>query len=367
VPDLPVAPEELEECRRLIGVWLRRRHHIREASDSAVRRWTRAIGDRNPLFLDHGYARQSAVGHPVAPPCFLYAVDDTVVALKFPHLHVIYGGTRWEFYRWLRIGEEVTSRARLVDLQVKEGRFCGPMILQVGEVLYLDGQGQPVARALSHVLRTSREEAVRRGKYASLKKHRYQLEELFAVEDAYDGEVIRGADVRYWEEVQEGEELPPIVKGPLTSEEVIQFICATRPAPAFRRFVEERRRHPGIAFRDPQSGMWNSWEASLLDDRVAQRMGFPAAHDCGLDRISWVGQLLTNWMSDAGFLRRLEVRLLRPNLYGDATWCHGRVRAKERHNGQGVVLCDVWCRDQRGETTARGTAEVLLPTRQVKP
>lgn len=355
-----IFPQSLDECRALLGVWLRRRGHNTIVAEGAIRRWTKAIGDRNPLFLDSAYARNSPIGAPVAPPCWLYTVDDTIVALKFPELHVVYGGTDWEFFRWARVGEDITTRAMLIDIQVKEGRFCGPMVEQTGEVEYLDSTGETVARATSTVLRTSREQAVQLGKYDNLEAYRYSQEELFAVEDAYDAEEVRGPVPQCWEDVQAGDHIQPVVKGPLTSEDVLQFICATRPAPGFSRFVRERQRHPSMAFQDVNTGTWNSWEAGMLDNPVARMMGFPGAHDCGLDRISWVSQLLTNWMGDAGFLRKLNVRLTRPNLYGDVTWCEGSVSSK---GPDGVVTLNLQCRDQRGETTAMGTAEVILPLR----
>jgi acyl dehydratase len=355
-----ISPQTLHECRALLGVWLRRHGHNTIVAEGAIHRWTKAIGDRNPLFLDPNHAPSSAVGAPVAPPCWLYTVDDTLVALKFPELHVVYSGTDWEFFRWARVGEEITTRARLIDIQVKEGRFCGPMIRQIGEVEYLDGADEVVARATSSVLRTSREEAVQLGKYDNIEAYRYSQEELFAVEDAYDAEEVRGPVPRYWEDVQVGDHVQPVVKGPLTSEDVLQFICATRPAHGFSRFVRERQRHPGIAFQDANTGTWNSWEAGMLDNSVARTMGLPSAHDCGLDRVSWVSQLLTNWMGDAGFLSKLSVRLTRPNLYGDVTWCEGSVSSKR---DQKVVELDLQCQDQRGETTATGKAEVILPLR----
>ncbi len=355
-----IAPHDLDACRSLAGVWLRRRGHNSQVSEGAIRRWSKAIGDRNPLFVEP--RRATPAGPSLAPPCWLYTIDDTVVALKFPDLHVVYGGADWEFFRWVRVGENITARARLIDAQVKEGRFCGPMVQQTGETEYLDEANEVVARVVSTVLRTSRSEAVRLGKYGHLNAYRYTQEELLAVEDAYDAEEVRGANPRDLDDIHVGERLGPIVKGPLTSEDVLQFICATRPAPGFAQFVRDRRRHPGIAFRDPGAGMWNSWDAGLLDSTVARRMGFPTAHDCGLDRISWVSQLLTNWMGDAGFLRRLSVRLTRPNLYGDVTWCEGVVSSVEQHGVEGAVGLELHCRDQRGETTATGAAEVVLPT-----
>jgi acyl dehydratase len=76
--------------------------------------------------------------------------------------------------------------------------------------------------------------------------------------------------------------------------------------------------------------------------------------------VAWLGHLVTNWMGDAGFLRRLNARVLRHNLIGDTTWCRGRVTAK---GPGGSVTLELAGTNQRGETTASATAEVVLPTR----
>ena len=68
----------------------------------------------------------------------------------------------------------------------------------------------------------------------------------------------------------------------------------------------------------------------MVRDDVAQAFGFPAAHDAGIDRVSWVSNLLTNWMGDQGFLASLRVTLLLPNIYGDVTWCRGSVEGLRR-------------------------------------
>ena len=53
----------------------------------------------------------------------------------------------------------------------------------------------------------------------------------------------------------------------------------------------------------------------------AIEVGMPGGYDVGPQRISWLGQLMTNWMGDDGFLRRLNVSVRRPNIFGDVSWC----------------------------------------------
>jgi hypothetical protein len=238
------------------------------------------------------------------------------------------------------------------------------MVLQTGETVFLDSRGEPVAKAVSRVLRTSRAAAVAVGKYHDWKKQLFSLDEAMAIEDAYDAEEVRGAKTRFWEDVGDAELLPPIVRGPLTSEEIVQFMAATRPSLGFKQFLRHRQRHPEAAYLDQETGSWESWEASLLRDDVAQAFGFPFAHDAGIDRVSWLSNLLTNWMGDQGFLKSLSVTLTLPNVYGDVTWCGGRVTGKSLQDGLGVVDLTIWCHNQRGDQTARGRAAIVLPLKE---
>ena len=358
-----ITPQALAAAKALEGVPLRRDQHNSLVSVPSIKRWARSIGDRNPLWLDAEYAANSALGRVVAPPCWLFSVDNTCLNAKFPDCHVIYGGCDWQFYNWLREGDGVSARSRLTGVEEKSGRFCGPMVLQTGETLFTSLDGTPVAKAVSYVLRTPRPPAVGTGKYRDWKKHILTPEEAVAVEDAYDNEEIRGSQPRFWEDVTEGENLNPIVRGPLTSEEVIQFLGATSPSRGFKHFLRYRQRHPEAAFLDEDTGSWESWEASMLRDDVAQAFGFPFAHDSGIDRISWLGNLLTNWMGDQGTLKALSVRLTLPNIYGDVTWCRGKVTRKYQHAGQSYCDLEVWCDNQRGQQTALGTATLALPVK----
>ena len=362
--DPPIGPAELSEARSMIGIPLRRVQHNTLVSHPAINRWAKSIGDRNPLWLDPTYAAGSVLGRTAAPSLWLYSVDDTAPSLNFPGLHVLYGGVSWEFQRWLTPGEWVSAESRLLDVEEKQGRFCGPMFLQTFETAYSDGAGKPVARAESTIIRTRRNAAVQAGKYSEVQKYVPSPEEARAVEDAYDAEEVRGPVPRYWDRLNPGDTIPAIVRGPLTSEEVVQFICATRPALGFKQFLRHRQRHPDAAFPDPSTGSGESWESSMVRDDVAQAFGFPAAHDAGIDRVSWVGNLLTNWMGDQGFLSSLRVSLVLPNIYGDVTWCLGMVEGLRREGGRHLADLSVWCENQRGQRTAAGEATVVLTRRR---
>ncbi len=51
------------------------------------------------------------------------------------------------------------------------------------------------------------------------------------------------------------------------------------------------------------------------------------------------------------------------NLIGDTTWCRGVVTGKSEDAGEALAHLELRAVNQRGETTARGTATVALPRR----
>ena len=67
------------------------------------------------------------------------------------------------------------------------------------------------------------------------------------------------------------------------------------------------------------------------------------------ERCAWLMQGATNWMGDAGFLRKIEAQYRKFNYMGDVTWTKGKVAAKSRENGRNMVTLEVWCENQRDE------------------
>jgi acyl dehydratase len=160
-PAADITEEMLDHARSLIGVWLRRDVHWPSfAEDIApidVRRWALySTGDDNPLWCDEEYARRTAWGGVIAPPTFLYSIDSTIVAPGLRGIQWIYGGTRWQHLRPVRLGDRITARARLIKMTEKSGTHAKRLIVQTGEVLYYNQRDELVSRAEADVLRVPR-------------------------------------------------------------------------------------------------------------------------------------------------------------------------------------------------------------------
>ncbi len=354
----------LDEARSLIGVDLRRTGQWwnTEASPDAVRHFCWGIGDENPLYCDPAYGASSTWGTNLAPGCFLYTVDTTVVAPKLRGIQWLYGGTDWEWYEPLRHRDQFTVRARLLDAVEKRGSKARAFIIQTGEVLYTNQHGQLVCRALGHTARTPRAKAKDGLKYAPRETHRYTDEELAHIAHAIEHEELRGATPRLWRDVRVGTPLQPMLKGPLNITDMICWYSGGGHSyQAHRRAHMHRLRHPADAFINTETRAQDSAARGHTEGRMARDVGMPGGYDVGPQRISWLGQLVTNWMGDTGFLRKLSVSVRRPNIFGDVSWCKGEVVDKRVEDGRHVVDLELAVVNQLDETTATGTAVVVLP------
>ncbi|MFM1988075.1 MAG: hypothetical protein RJA99_1032 [Pseudomonadota bacterium] len=359
-------PGALEEARSLIGVELRRTNQTwyTEASPDAVRHFCWGIGDDNPLFCDPAYGAGTRWGGGLAPGCFLYAIDSTVVAPKLRGVQWMYGGTDWEWYAPIRHRDAFTVSARLLDAVEKRGGKAAAFIIQTGEVKYVNQRGELVARALGHTARTPRARAKDGLKYEPRAPHRYGAEELEHLAHAMDAEELRGSTPRFWEDVRPDDAVQPMLKGPLTITDMICWYAgAGHSYQAHRRAHLQRRKHPADAYVNPATGAQDSAARGHTEAAMAREVGMPGGYDVGPQRISWLGQLMTNWMGDDGRLRRLSVRVRRPNVFGDVSWCKGRVVDVRIEDGAHLVELELKVDNQLGETTATGSAVVELPSR----
>jgi acyl dehydratase len=372
-----ITDEMIASARELIGVWLRRDVHWPAISEPVsqhdIRRWALySVGDDNPIWSDSEYGRRTVWGGVIAPPTFPFTFDSTIVAPGLRGVQWILGGSRWELFLPIRVGDQITARARLLDVVEKEGRNASRFVVQTGEVIFTNLRNEIVGRAETDILRIPRAGSGQGLRYEKKKadgdagrpRVSYSPEEIDVIRRAYLEEEVRGAEVRYWDDTQEGEVLPPIVKGPLTLVDIVAFYAGRRSVynPLKLAFLE-RERHPANVYLMPETGIPVHPAAGHFDAEIATRVGFPGAYDNGWQRMAWLGHLVTNWASDWGFVRRLSARLVKPVIVGDVTWCRGTVSRRYVENGEHLVDVECMGENQDGVTVMTGTASVRLPSR----
>jgi hypothetical protein len=155
-----------------------------------------------------------------------------------------------------------------------------------------------------------------------------------------------------------------MLKGPLNITDMICWYSGGGHSyQSHRRAHMYRKRHPADSYVNPETGAQDSAARGHAEGKMAREVGMPGGYDVGPQRISWMGQLMTNWMGDAGFLRKLSASIRRPNIFGDVSWCKARIADKRVEDGAHVVDLELQVDNQLGETTAKGTAVVELPAR----
>ena len=360
-----ITDEMIAGLRREIGVELETRGQFNEwATDDTIRHFAWAVGDPNPLHTDSDYATKTRWGGLIAPPPFLFTCMGSY-PMGLPGIHGLFSGQEFEMARPIRSGDRIRSTGAMTDLVEKPSQFAGRTFIQTWTFVFRDQHGELIGKARRSTVRAERDTAREKGKYQAIRPHTYTPEELAAIEADYEKEIRRGPEPRYWEDVVVGEEIPHVVKGPLTLTDLVGWKIGW----GFRPYVmphrigyEYRKKHPRLANRNSQ-GVWDVPERVHWENEFAREIGAPAAYDYGPQRVSWFGHLLGNWLGDDGFLKLLSVQVRRFNIVGDTTWLKGRVRRKYVENGEHLVECDVWAENQRGEHTAPGFAIVRLPHR----
>src|SRR5262245_22885814 len=211
--------------------------HYRCPNEDAFRQVADAYGDDNPLWCDPVYASGTRWRGPLAPPPLVGGdtlIGENEVAELDPAqtallkgdpirgAHAFYSGSFREWWAPLRPGTPVTRRNALVGVHDKRSEFAERAVHEwTAEVFAADTVLSAQYRLM---IRTEREKAAGRGKYDETTIAPYTDDQLREIDDAYASEPARrrGAEPRWWEDVQEGHEIGRLVKGPLR---VTDMVC----------------------------------------------------------------------------------------------------------------------------------------------
>jgi acyl dehydratase len=360
--------DSLAEARRLIGVDYRGARATIEITRDNIRDFCNYIGSDNPLFLDEDYARRTRWGGIIAPP---FMVGMAIVAPGLRGIQWIHAGIDYDIYRVMRPGDVITQRGRLIDAQERQGRTVSRMILQTAEVTCTNQRDELVSVSRVYTMRTPRRQAQGGMQYQAM-SHQWSPEELEALEAEMEAEEIRGSRPRYWEDVQEGEDMPAVVYGPLRVVDIAftgsftdaGAISAQGVAHTGGHFYQllNRRRHPADTYVDPSTGFQDHPHRGHWERFMAREVGMPGVYDMGPHRHSWLCRYITDWMGDDAVLKKLGCFLRRPNVVGDVTRIKGRISKKWVEDSERLVEVEVWAENQRGEVTMPGHGVISLPS-----
>jgi len=360
--------------------------HYRRAGTDAFRNVSAAYGDDNPLWADPDYGGTTRWGGPIAPPP-LVGGDTLIGEDEVPEVpadqrdlmkgdplrgvHAFYSASAREWWAPLRPDLRCFRRNALVAVLDKPSEFAGRAVHEWTAQVFRDERGTVLSGQYRLMIRTERTKARERKKYDAIQPHRYSDEQIAEIDEQYARERPRGPEPRWWEEVSEGDEVGPMVKGPLTVTDMICWhagmgmgLYAVRP---LRLGAQNRRRIPRFFHRD-ELNVPDVMQRVHWDPEYARRAGNPTTFDYGRMRETWLIHLCTDWMGDDAWLWKLDCEFRKFNYVGDTQWLRGTVTRKYLAAGERpAVDLDIRAENQRGELTTPGHATILLPSREHGP
>jgi len=134
-----------------------------------------------------------------------------------------------------------------------------------------------------------------------------------------------------FEDVKVGEEIPRLVYGPVTLQDIVEW-C----------------------------GAEEDYLNIHYDEAAARAAGLPGCVIQGYFKCGLLGRTLTDWLGETGTLKKIGVSYRGMDFPGDILTCRGKVTGKYVDGGENYVELEIWTENQRGEKTTPGTATVTL-------
>ena len=257
-----ITDEAIARLRARVGVaepWTRRPHYLRPNTDT-FRIVAEAYGDDNPLWGDPDHATASVWGGPVAPPPLVggdsLIGEDEVTAVPddlrdlmkgdpLRGVHAFYSASAREWWAPLRPDHRVWRRNALVAVLDKPSEFAGRAVHEWSANVFRDDDGTMLSGQYRLMIRTERTKAREKKKYDAIELASYSDEEIDAIEAEYAAYQRRGGEPRYWEDVDEGDTVGPMVKGPLTVTDMVCWHVGHGHGPLRREAARAGRRRTG--------------------------------------------------------------------------------------------------------------------------
>jgi len=129
-----------------------------------------------------------------------------------------------------------------------------------------------------------------------------------------------------------GQELTPLVKGPITRDDLKAYAAASG---------------------DPNP--------IHVDEEFAKNAGYPGVFAHGMLSMGYLGEFLVQ-TAGVGNVRRFKARFAKLTWPGDVVTCRGTVTAIRDDGNVRIVDCDIWTENQQGERKVTGSATLALPS-----
>lgn len=351
----------------------------RVASEDAFRRFAICVGDDNPLYVDPDYPAHTRWGGAIAPTGFEMSMGENMSPLMTPEfeqatrkalrgIHLFNSGTDHFYYRPIRPGDRLFGSGWVSGVEEKDSKFANKSVLVTNDSQSWNQNEEVVFAGKSWFIHTERKKASStEGKYSKDKPALYTDEQIEEIEKAYDNQYQRGDDTLYLEDCVVGQELPKMVKGPLTVTDLINYHMGAGWKPygnyPYRLAYESRKRARGFYTRDEYNG-WDSLQRIHWDPGLARQIGVQMGYDIGPMRYSMLTHYLSSFAGDDAWIYYVRSEYRSFNYFGDTTWITGTITGARIDDVLGPLIeVEVVGTSQRGVENLRGKATILVASR----
>ena len=141
------------------------------------------------------------------------------------------------------------------------------------------------------------------------------------------------AEQVYYEDIEPGSEIPALVKYPTTMQ-LVKY-----------------------------AGASGDYYQIHYDQDFARANGLPGVIVHGWLALSFLGQMVTDWLGEGGALLKLNGSYRGMNLVHEDLICNGKVTKKYVEAGKNLARVEIWVENPQGDKTVTGAAVVSLPSR----
>ena len=175
---------------------------------------------------------------------------------------------------------------------------------------------------------------------------------------------IQGQKTRHWEDVNIGDSIDEIARGPLSASDTMAFVIASGRGAAHGVLLRHAARHPNHYIRNKKTGGGVEYTGiGHHREDFAKDVGVPGMYDYLPQRACWFATAITNWMGDDAVLKRLRMEARLFNCQGDTTFISGKVVKKYVKDRCALVDIEMKGINQRGELSSPGFATVMLASK----
>jgi hydroxyacyl-ACP dehydratase HTD2-like protein with hotdog domain len=225
------------------------------------------------------------------------------LSLPPPFGPAIRGGNKFQFFRPVRVGDQIVIHRKITDLKEKQGRR-GPLAFLVYDLKYTNQNGE----LLGINTETLIFQVVSDGK-----------------ENKEENEKVEGKPVLKNHPGQAIPSLPMVV----SKVQMMMYAAAT----------------------------WNPYQLHW-DSDYSRKHGFSDANIAGPMFGAYLIEMLARWAGSQSSLKRLEYINRAMAFPGDTLICKGRALESSRESAENLYDCQVWVENQKRQILVQGSAQV---------